>query len=89
MNCPFVHLHIHTEFSLIDGLVRIKPLVKSVADAGMPAVAMTDMSNMFGLVKFFNAARGAGVKPIVGVELYLENDQKDHDGNFNRLLCLY
>jgi len=65
----FVHLRLHSEFSLIDGLVRIKPLVKRVADLGMGAVAMTDHSNFFGLVKFHKAAFGAGVKPIFGVDL--------------------
>jgi DNA polymerase-3 subunit alpha len=65
----FVHLRLHSEYSLIDGLVRIKPLVKRVAELGMPAVAMTDHSNFFGLVKFHKAAFAAGIKPIFGVDL--------------------
>ncbi|MEH6582829.1 MAG: DNA polymerase III subunit alpha [Halioglobus sp.] len=65
----FVHLRLHTEFSLIDGLVRIKPLVKRVAELGMSAVAVTDHSNFYGLIKLHKAAFGAGVKPIFGVDL--------------------
>jgi DNA polymerase-3 subunit alpha len=71
MPAPFVHLHLHTEYSLVDGLIRIKGLVKQVAAAGMPAVAVTDMSNLFALIKFYKAALGAGVKPIVGVETWV------------------
>ena len=52
MPAPFVHLRLHTEYSLVDGLIRIKSLVKQVAAAGMPAVAVTDMSNLFALIKF-------------------------------------
>lgn len=65
----FVHLRLHTEFSLVDSVVRLKPLVKAVAGANMPAVAVTDVGNLFALVKFYRAAQGAGVKPIVGAEL--------------------
>ncbi len=86
MNYPFVHLHVHSEFSLSDGLVRIKPLAKTVAEMGMPAVALTDMSNLFGLVKFFNATRNTGVKPIVGVELYLEDEESTNPSRIV-LLC--
>ena len=63
MKNSFVHLRVHTEYSMVDGTVRIKPLVKTVATAGMPAVAVTDQSNLFSLVKFYKAAMGAGVKP--------------------------
>ncbi|NBC49312.1 MAG: DNA polymerase III subunit alpha [Gammaproteobacteria bacterium] len=69
----FVHLHLHSEYSLIDGLVRVKPLVKAVAAAGMPAVAVTDFSNLFCLVRFYKAALSAGVKPIAGTELAVRN----------------
>ncbi|MCP1676164.1 DNA polymerase-3 subunit alpha [Natronocella acetinitrilica] len=68
----FVHLNLHTEFSLVDGIVRIKPLIGAVAEAGMPAVAMTDHVNLYGMVKFYRAAMAAGVKPIVGSELWLQ-----------------
>ena len=74
----FVHLRLHTEFSLVDGLVRIKPLVNKVVEAGMPAVAMTDVCNMFAAVKFQRACEGAGVKPIMGVDVLVEAaDPKD------------
>ena len=71
MTMPFVHLHLHTEYSLVDGLIRIKSLVKEVAAAGMPAVAVTDMSNQFALIKFYKAALNAGVKPLIGVETWV------------------
>ena len=70
----FVHLHLHSEYSLIDGLVRVKPLVKRVAESGMPAVAVTDQCNLFALVKFYRAATGAGIKPIIGVDLGLRDE---------------
>ena len=69
----FVHLRVHTEFSLIDGIVRIKDLVGAVSEQGMPAVAVTDITNFFGLVKFYNNALGAGVKPVLGADLWIEN----------------
>lgn len=58
MSATFVHLRLHTEFSLVDGLVRVKPLVKTVAAAQMPAVAVTDQSNMCALVKFYKSGHG-------------------------------
>ena len=71
----FVHLRLHTEYSLVDGLVRIKPLVAAVAAAGMPAVAVTEQCNLFSLVKFYKAAIGAGVKPLFGVDLWVRNPE--------------
>jgi DNA polymerase-3 subunit alpha len=71
MSKNFVHLHVHTEYSLVDGIVRIKPLMKSVAAAGMPAVALTDQCNMFGMVKFYKSAMAAGLKPIIGAEVWI------------------
>tara|TARA_R110002072_G_scaffold1815_8_gene15334 strand:- start:16790 stop:20284 length:3495 start_codon:yes stop_codon:yes gene_type:complete len=65
----FVHLRVHTEYSLIDGLVRLKPLIARVAELGMPAVAVTDICNFYGLIKFYKAAFAAGVQPIFGVDL--------------------
>ena len=67
----FVHLHLHTQYSLLDGAVRIKDLMKKAVSYGMPAVAMTDHGNMFGAIEFYNAARAAGIKPIIGCEVYL------------------
>ena len=74
MPAQFIHLRLHTEYSLVDGLVRIKPLVKHVAKMGMPAVAVTDQSNLFALVKFYKAAIAEGVKPIIGSDVWLYND---------------
>jgi DNA polymerase-3 subunit alpha len=69
----FVHLHVHSEYSLVDGLLRIKPMVKAVGEAGMPAIAITDQLNLFCLVRFYKAALAAGVKPIVGAEMLVRN----------------
>ena len=77
MAISFIHLRVHTEYSLIDGLVRIKPLIKSVAAANMPAVAITDQNNLSGLIKFYKAANGAGIKPIGGVDLWVANSAAD------------
>ncbi len=78
MDPRFVHLHLHSEYSLVDGLVRIKPLVKAVAAAGMPAVAVTDQVNLFSLVRFYKAAVGAGLKPIAGADLWVRNPADAH-----------
>ncbi|WP_110968285.1 DNA polymerase III subunit alpha [Pseudomonas huaxiensis] len=77
MSVSFVHLRLHTEFSLVDGLVRIKPLAKALTAMNMPAVAVTDQSNMCSLVKFYKTAMGAGIKPICGADLWLANDDPD------------
>ena len=71
MTPGFVHLHVHTEYSLVDSVVRVPELVAAAAAAGMPAVAITDQGNLFGLVKFYRAALAAGVQPIVGAEVWL------------------
>ncbi|MCU1715829.1 DNA polymerase III subunit alpha [Pseudomonas sp. 5P_3.1_Bac2] len=86
MTASFVHLRLHTEFSLVDGLVRVKPLIKAVAAAGMPAVAVTDMSNMCSLVKFYKAAMGGGIKPICGADIWLAS--ADEDGPLTRMTLL-
>ena len=65
----FVHLRLHTEYSLVDSLIRIKPLVSRVAELGMPAVAVSDQCNFYGLVKFYKAATAAGIKPLLAVDL--------------------
>ena len=69
VNSTFVHLHLHSEYSLVDGLIRVRPLVKAVMAARMPAVAVTEQGNLFSFVKFYQAACAAGVKPIIGAEL--------------------
>ncbi|MCU7837993.1 MAG: DNA polymerase III subunit alpha [Candidatus Thiodiazotropha sp. (ex Troendleina suluensis)] len=75
MEAPFIHLRVHSEYSLVDGLVRVKPLVKQVAEGGIPAVALTDQSNLFALVRFYQAALAAGVKPIAGVDAWIRNPE--------------
>jgi DNA polymerase-3 subunit alpha len=67
----FVHLHLHTDYSLLDGAIQIKPLSKRVEELKMPACAMTDHGNMFGAISFYNAMKSRGVKPIIGCETYI------------------
>lgn len=72
---PFVHLHIHSEFSIFDSVIKVEKLIDSVARKGMPAVALTDLNNLFGAVKFYKKATACGVKPIFGVEIALQRNQ--------------
>jgi DNA polymerase-3 subunit alpha len=75
---PFVHLHVHTEFSLLDGAIRTKNMLQKCGSLGMDAVAITDHGNMFGAVQFYDLAVKAGVKPIIGCETYLApSDRRD------------
>jgi DNA polymerase-3 subunit alpha len=67
----FVHLHLHTDYSLLDGAIQIKPLSKRVEELKMPACAMTDHGNMYGAISFYNAMKSRGVKPIIGCETYI------------------
>jgi DNA polymerase III subunit alpha len=71
MSDSFVHLHLHTEYSLLDGMIRTDKLAKRASEFGMPAVAMTDHGNLFGAIEFYQACRKAKVKPILGCEIYL------------------
>ncbi len=66
----FVHLHLHTEYSLLDGAIRMKELMKKAVEFKMPAVAITDHGNLFGAIEFYQEAQRAGVKPIIGCEAY-------------------
>ena len=87
MTETFVHLHLHTEFSIVDGTVRIPALIDKCVAGKMPAVAMTDQSNLFGLVKFYRRALQNGVKPIIGVDLKVR-DPDDEDRPYKMvLLC--
>lgn len=70
----FIHLNIHSDYSMIDGLAKTRPLVKKVASMNMPAMAITDFTNLCGLVKFYGSAHGAGVKPIVGADFLMESE---------------
>src|SRR5450830_1209666 len=83
----FVHLRLHTEFSVVDGTNRIDDIVKSAAADGQPALAITDLSNLFGAIKFYKEARKRGVKPLIGTEIWLEGLGKD-DGTLSRLILL-
>ena len=67
----FTHLHVHSEFSLLDGMCRIPQLVKRAKELGMNAVALTDHGSMYGAIDFYLAAKEAGIKPIIGCELYV------------------
>ena len=69
MSERFVHLRLHTEYSLIDSVVRVAPLMDAVAGAGMAAVGLTDQNNLFAMVKFYRAALARGIKPVIGVGL--------------------
>jgi len=82
----FVHLRVHTEYSIVDGLVRIKPLVSAAAKMGMPAVAITDQTNMFGLIKLYTSAMAAGLKPICGCDVLVESPDNPERANFLTLL---
>ncbi len=74
MNSPrYVHLRLHSEYSVTDGIVRIGDAVKRAASDGMPALALTDLGNLFGLVKFYTGARGKGVKPLAGADVWIAN----------------
>jgi DNA polymerase-3 subunit alpha len=69
----FIHLRLHTEYSVVDGLVRVDEAIKRARDIAMPALGMSDLSNTFGWVKFYRAARGAGIKPIFGCDVWVTN----------------
>jgi DNA polymerase III subunit alpha len=81
----FVHLRMHSEYSVSDGIVRIDDVVRRAAADGMPALALTDAANLFGMVKFYGAARAAGVKPVIGADCWLQNDT-DRDKPYRILL---
>lgn len=81
---PFVHLHVHSEYSLLDGAIRLEELVKKAASLEMPAIALTDHGNLFGAVEFYQAAEEAKIKPIMGCEIYVApgsmHDKKTTNG---------
>jgi DNA polymerase-3 subunit alpha len=86
MNPAFVHLRLHSEYSIVDGIVRVDEAVAAAKDDGMPALALTDLANVFGMVKFYKAARSKGIKPVIGCDLWLTNEA-DRD-NAHRVLLL-
>ncbi|MGC1854711.1 MAG: DNA polymerase III subunit alpha [Candidatus Aquirickettsiella sp.] len=83
----FIHLHLHTEYSLSDGLIRIDKLVSKADELSMPAIAVTDLSNLFATIKFYQAAIKKGIKPIVGAECWIKNDQISDQAFQLILLC--
>ncbi len=88
----FVHLHLHSQFSLLDGANRLDDVIKAAGEAGMPAVALTDHGNMFGAIEVYNKARAAGIKPIIGMEAYValgsRFDRTPGRGSSNHLVLL-
>ena len=81
----FVHLRLHSEFSIADGTVRIDEAIAAAAADAMPALAITDLANVFGLVKFYRTARERGIKPIAGCDVWLSHDS-ERDAPFRALL---
>ena len=89
----FVHLHLHSEYSLLDGACRISEIPKRAAESGHTAVALTDHGNMYGAVAFYQACRKEGVKPIIGCEVYVASGSRFErtpgaDGKANHLVLL-
>ncbi|MFB3116072.1 MAG: PHP domain-containing protein [Gammaproteobacteria bacterium] len=87
MKDSFVHLHVHSEYSLEDGLIRIGALADKISEGKMPAVALTEQGNLFSALKFYRAAQKSGVKPIVGVELRINNHGEYKESSKLVLLC--
>jgi DNA polymerase III subunit alpha len=83
----FVHLRLHSEYSIVDGIVRLDEAIEAAAADGMPALALTDLSNTFGLVKFYQAARARGVKPIAGCDVWIANEADRDKPHRLLLLC--
>ncbi|MFO1390283.1 DNA polymerase III subunit alpha [Cellvibrio sp.] len=88
MTANFVHLRLHTEFSLVDSLVRIKKLVKRVAELNMPACGISDQCNFYGLIKFYKAAQGAGIKPIIGSDFWVASSDSEGKPTIVTLLAM-
>ncbi len=80
----FVHLHCHTEFSLLDGAIRLKDLCKRAKDYGMPAAAITDHGNLYGATLFYLECKKVGIKPIIGCEVYVCHDHTDRESEYSR-----
>src|SRR3954452_24194700 len=88
---PFVHLHNHTDYSLLDGACEIDQLMKVCAEQNMPAVAMTDHGNLFGAVQFYNTAKAKGIHPVIGCEVYVSQQgrlTRSESDRYNHLVLL-
>ncbi len=85
LTMSFAHLHVHTEYSLLDGFSNIRKLVKRAKEMGMPALAITDHGTMFGVIEFYHAAKEAGIKPVIGLEAYMAaRTMQEHDPKEDR-----
>src|SRR3954451_25489402 len=84
----FVHLHVHSEYSILDGACRVKDLVSRAAEFEMPAVSLTDHGSMAGAIQLWKATRDTGVKPVIGCEVYVANDRKAHEKGYAHLTLL-
>ena len=84
----FVHLRLHSEYSIADGMVRIDEAVARAAADGMPALALTDLANLFGMVKFYSGARGRGLKPVIGCEVWIAGAESERDRPARLLLLV-
>src|SRR5215813_9515795 len=80
MDKQFVHLHLHTDHSLLDGAIKIEPLARRAAELKMPAVAITDHGNLYGALSFYHKMRMVGVKPIIGIEAYFARNGRHERG---------
>src|SRR5260221_2088520 len=78
MGADFAHLHVHTEYSLLDGFSRTKKLVQQAKALGMQHLAITDHGAMYGAIEFYKACKAGGINPIIGIEAYLTEDMHDH-----------
>jgi DNA polymerase-3 subunit alpha len=85
MQPSFIHLRLHSEYSIVDGIVRLDEAIGAAAGNGMPALALTDLANAFGTVKFYQTARSGGVKPIIGCDVWISNGA-DRDKPYRLLL---
>ncbi|MFM6978643.1 MAG: DNA polymerase III subunit alpha, partial [Methylophilaceae bacterium] len=83
----FVHLRCHTEYSIVDGMVRVDDYVEAAAKDAMPALAISDLSNLFGAVKFYKSSRSAGIKPLIACDVWLENEQNRDQPHRALLIC--
>ena len=85
---PFVHLHVHSEYSILDGACRIPDLVARAAELEMPAVTLTDHGSMAGAVQLIKATKGTGVKPVIGCEVYVADDRHAQEKGYAHLTLL-
>ena len=82
----FIHLRVHSDYSMCDGLKKVKPIIAKAASLNMPALALTDQTNLCGLVKYYHAAHGAGIKPIIGCDFWVKSEELEDE--FSRLVVL-